>query len=428
MMQEPVREIKRIAVPRNIAFRDISHSKKRYRIYKGGAGSGKSMDIAIGYIKKLSDPLYKGSNLLCVRKVNASNRDSTYAELKKAARTIFGEDMERIWDIPEGRSSSMFMENKLTGAQIIFRGCNNSDDIEKIKSVTFAHGTLTDIWIEEATEITENDFEILDDRLRGKLRDGLFYQISLSFNPISSWIKKRFFDYPDFNADISETTYLNNRFIDEAYALRMEERRKRDPEGFRIYGEGLWGQFGGVIFTNWEVAEFDTQAFNVRTYGQDFGFNHTNALLDLGFKDGNVYICRELCRTELDSSEIIREALSSGWRREIEMWCDSAEPDRIKMWRTAGFNAKAVAKDRNSIKGQIDWLKGIVSKDKVEARRIYIHPDCTQTIKEIQQYRWKRDERLGVYLDEPVDFFDDCMAALRYGVERLRKPVGFVMF
>ena len=68
---------------------------------------------------------------------------------------------------------------------------------------------------------------------------------------------------------------MDNRFIDDAYALRMEERRKRDPEGFRIYGEGQWGQFGGVIFTNWEIADFDTQAFNVRTYGQDPDYNHT---------------------------------------------------------------------------------------------------------------------------------------------------------
>lgn len=422
------RELLRVKIGRNRVFRDVNNSKRRYRIYKGGAGSGKSMDIAIGYILKLSDLTYKGSNLLCIRKVNASNRDSTFAELKKAAHNIFGDRVDDIWKMPEGRNSSMFLENTITGAQIIFRGCNNSDDIEKIKSVTFEKGTLTDIWIEEATEITENDFDILDDRLRGKIKIPNYYQITLSFNPVPSWIKKRFFDMPDENAFISETTYLDNRFLDEGYHKRMEERRKRDPEGFRIYGAGQWGQFGGVIFTNWEIREFDPQAFNSRSYGQDFGFNHTNAILDLGFKDGDVYICRELCKTELDTSEIINEAKNQGWDKRVEMWCDSAEPDRIKMWRTAGFNAKPVSKERNSIRGQIDWLKGIIAKDKVEPRKIYIHPSCTQTIKEIQQYRWKRDEKEGVYLDEPVDFFDDCMAALRYGIERLRKPMGRVGF
>jgi phage terminase large subunit len=420
--------IENVVVPRNKVFRDISRSTARYRIWKGGAGSGKSTDIAIGKIKKLSDPRFKGCNLLCVRKVNASNRDSTFAELKKAARRIFGDMVDRVWQFPDGRSASLYAKCLVTGAEILFRGCYNQDDIEKIKSVTFEQGNLTDIWIEEATEITENDFEILDDRLRGQLRDGLFYQIDLSFNPVPSWIKKRFFDMPDKNAFICESTYKDNRFIDKAFADRMEERRIRDPEGFRIYGAGEWGQLGGIIFNNWEVREFDTTLFNVRSYGQDFGFNHPNVILDLGFKDGNVYVCRELTRTEVDTNEIIQDAIRCGWSRTVEMWCDSAEPDRIKMWRTAGFNAKPVSKEKNSIKGQIEWLKGIVSKNTVVNRRIYIHPDCVNTIKEIQQYRWKHDAKENIYLDEPVDFFDDHMAALRYGIERLRKPQGYTGF
>lgn len=420
--------IENVVVPRNKVFRDISRSTARYRIWKGGAGSGKSTDIAIGKIKKLSDPRFKGCNLLCVRKVNASNRDSTFAELKKAARRIFGDMVDRVWQFPDGRNASLYAKCLVTGAEILFRGCYNQDDIEKIKSVTFEQGNLTDIWIEEATEITENDFEILDDRLRGQLRDGLFYQIDLSFNPVPSWIKKRFFDMPDKNAFICESTYKDNRFIDKAFWDRMEERRIRDPEGYRIYGAGEWGQLGGIIFNNWEVREFDTTLFNVRSYGQDFGFNHPNVLLDLGFKDGDIYICREMTRTGVDTNEIIREAIRCGWSKTVEMWCDSAEPDRIKMWRTAGFNAKPVSKEKNSIKGQIEWLKGIVSKNTVVNRRIYIHPDCVNTIKEIQQYRWKHDAKENVYLDEPVDFFDDHMAALRYGIERLRKPRGYCGF
>ena len=420
--------IENVVIPRNKVFRDISRSTARYRVWKGGAGSGKSTDISIDKIKKLSDPRFKGCNLLCVRKVNASNRDSTFAELKKAARRIFGDMVDRVWQFPDGRSSSLYAKCLVTGAEVLFRGCYNQDDIEKIKSVTFEKGNLTDIWIEEATEITENDFEILDDRLRGQLRDGLFYQIDLSFNPVPCWIKKRFFDMPDKNAFICESTYKDNRFIDKAYSERMEERRIRDPEGYRIYGAGEWGQLGGIIFNNWEFREFDTNLFNTRTYGQDFGFNHANVILDLGFKDGNVYVCREMTRTGFDTNEIIRDANMDGWKKNIEMWCDSAEPDRIKMWRTAGYNAKPVSKEKNSIKGQIEWLKGIVSKNTVVNRRIYIHPSCVNTIKEIQQYRWKHDAKENVYLDEPVDFFDDHMAALRYGIERLRKPQGYTGF
>ena len=41
---------------------------------------------------------------------------------------------------------------------------------------------------------------------------------------------------------------------------------------------------------------------------------------------------------------------------------------------------------------------------------------------ELQQWKWKKDERTNEYLDEPVSFQDDAMAALRYGVEGWRKP------
>lgn len=42
-------------------------------------------------------------------------------------------------------------------------------------------------------------------------------------------------------------------------------------------------------------------------------------------------------------------------------------------------------------------------------------------LKEIQQYRWQQDRVSGQYLDTPVTVNDDCIAALRYGIEQWRK-------
>ena len=97
------------------------------------------------------------------------------------------------------------------------------------------------------------------------------------------------------------------------------------------------------------------------------------------------------------------------------MWCDSAEPDRIKMWYKGGYPlAKGVDKggSNGSVKAQIDWLK---------QRKVYVNPKCVNAIKELQQWKWKKDEKSGEYLDEPVPIMDDAMAALRYGVEGWRK-------
>lgn len=398
----------------NKCFEEVDESDKRYIVMKGSAGSGKSVDTAMNYILRLMQD--KGRNLVCVRKADITNRDSTYAELTGAIYKMFGNKAERYWDI---KLSPLKLTCKANGNEIIFRGVNDEKQREKLKSITFQRGKLTDVWIEEATEITQADFEIIDDRLRGELPAGQFYQIRMTFNPVnkSHWIKKVFFDIPDENVLTHHSTYLMNQFIDDAYKARMERRKLVDPEGYQIYGLGEWGEIGGLILNNWEVKEV---SLNLNDYddvaiGQDFGFNHANAILLLGIKDDNISILDEIYLFEKDTAEIIEEANAHNLPKNKDMWCDSAEPDRIKMWQKGGYyRADGVDKggSQGSVKAQIDWLK---------QRRIYVHPHCTNTIREMQQWKWKKDEKTGEYLDEPVPFQDDAMAALRYGIEGWRK-------
>lgn len=402
-----------INVKANPGFREVNRSQKRYIVMKGSAGSGKSVDSAQEYILRLMrDP---GRNLVCIRKSDITNRDSTFAELTGAIYRMFGDKAEQYWKINQ---SPLKLTCRHNGNQVIFRGMNDDKQREKLKSITFQKGKLTDVWCEEATELTQADVEIIDDRLRGELPPGQYYQIRLTFNPVNKnhWIKKVFFDIPDPNVLTNHSTYLQNRFIDDAYRARMERRKLVDPDGYQIYGLGEWGEIGGLILHNWEVREV---SMNLNDYddvsiGQDFGFNHANAILLLGIKDDNIYILDEVYLHEKDTSEIIQEAIAHAIPTRRTMWCDSAEPDRIKEWTKAGFRARPVDKggSKGSVNAQIDWLK---------QRFIYVAPHCTNTIKELQQWKWKKDERTGEYLDQPVPIMDDAMAALRYGVEGWRK-------
>lgn len=415
-----------INVQANPCFREVNESKKRYIVMKGSAGSGKSVDAAQNYILRLMQD--KGRNLVAMRKSDITNRDSTFAELTGAIYRMFGSFAEKYWQIG---LSPLQLTCRHNGNKIIFRGMNDDKQREKLKSITFQRGKLTDVWLEEATEFTQADLEIIDDRLRGVLPDGQFYQIRMTFNPVnkSHWIKKVFFDIPDPNVLTHHSTYLMNRFVDEAYRARMERRKLVDPEGYMIYGLGEWGEIGGLILHNWEVADISQ---NLNDYddiaiGQDFGFNHANAILLLGIKDDNIFILDEIYVHEKETSEIIPLAIQKAFPTNRTMWCDSAEPDRIIAWNKAGFRARAVEKEKSDKKyqaGQIDWLKGVVGKDKAFKRRIFVHPHCINTIKELQQWKWKKDEKTGEYLDEPVPVMDDAMAALRYGVESWRKGAG----
>lgn len=411
-----------INISANACFKEVNNSRKRYIVMKGSAGAGKSVDTAQNYILRLMQD--KGRNLVAMRKSDITNRDSTFAELTGAIYRMFGDSAERYWKI---NKSPLQLTCRHNGNQVIFRGMNDDRQREKLKSITFQKGKLTDVWLEEATEFTQADLEIIDDRLRGELPDGQFYQIRMTFNPVNKnhWIKKVFFDIPDPNVLTCHSTYLMNRFIDDAYRQRMERRKLVDPEGYQIYGLGEWGEVGGLILHNWEVRELSS---NLNDYddvaiGQDFGFNHANAILLLGIKDGNIYILDEIYVHEKETAEIIPLAEQHSMPKNRTMWCDSAEPDRIKTWKTTGYRAKGVDKggSRGSVKAQIDWLKGITEKDRAIKRMIYVAPHCINTIAELQQWKWKKDEKTGLYLDEPVPFQDDAMAALRYGVEGWRK-------
>ncbi len=350
----------KLSIEANPIFDKVNKSRRRYIVMKGSAGSGKSVDTAQHYLIRLMTD--SGRNLVAMRKSDITNRDSTFAELVGAINRCFGKRADDVWQI---NYSQPKITCKLNGNQIIFRGMNDEKQREKLKSITFSSGKLTDVWLEEATEFTQADFEIIDDRLRGELPIGQFYQIRMTFNPVSKnhWIKKVFFDIPDENVLTHHSTYLTNRFIDEAYRQRMERRRLVDPEGYRIYGLGQWGETGGLILSNWETCEIsaDFCDYDDTAIGQDFGFNHADAILILGFKDDNIYILSELYEFQKDTAELIKLAEKRNIPKNIDMWCDSAEPDRIKMWRKAGFRAKPVIKEKGIGEkyqsAQIDRLK-----------------------------------------------------------------------
>ena len=135
------------------------------------------MDTAQHYILRVMND--SGRNLLALRKSEVTNRDSTFAELCGAVSRM------GLWGYWKAVLSPLELRC-INGAKIIFRGMNDDRQREKIKSITFERGSLTDIWLEEATEFTREDVDILDDRLRGNLPDCLFYQKRFSFTPVAA--------------------------------------------------------------------------------------------------------------------------------------------------------------------------------------------------------------------------------------------------
>jgi phage terminase large subunit len=372
----------------------------------GSAGSGKSVNVAQDFIIKLSSPEYSGCSLLVVRGTEISHSASTFAELTGAVDRL---GLGSIW---QSKLNPLTLKNTLNGNTILFRGCNDQRAIERLKSVTVPSGKITFVWIEEATELKQSDFEAIDDRLRGQLPAGHYFQIVLSFINANHWIKSQLWDYDSPDIFKHKSTYLDNRYIDADYKKRMERRRELDPEGFKIYGLGEWGEVGGLVFPNVTVGDYKDKEFDFYTLGTDFGFNHNHATLLIGWADNEPYVVREVVITEKTTAEIIELCEKVKMPKDVLMYCDSAEPDRIRELKKAGFKAYPVKKEKNSVSNQINWLKN---------RRIYIDGRCMHTQKELQAYKWRKNPQTGEYMDEPVNFNDDCVKALIYGCEPVRK-------
>jgi len=385
----------------NPVFLEYLNNNKRYRIFYGGAGSGKSVFVVQ---EKIIQFFQGGHNILVVRQTSKSNRQSTFALFKQILNK---------WKVPSQwysiNKTEMTITNTVNKSQIAFAGL---DDVEKLKSITFETGILTDIWIEEASEVSERDFNQLDLRLRGMSSVPL--TITLTFNPIdiNFWAKKRFFDRVDDDTFICKTTYLDNRFIDEQYKKTLEKLKEIDQVYYNVYALGEWGVLGNKIYINYKIYDFDVNdpKFKDICIGVDFGFNAPSSALKCAFYDNEIYILDEIYQSGLTNSELIEE-ITKQMTTGFHVIADCAEPDRIEEFKRKGFWIDACSKGDGSIKSGIDWLK---------AHKIHVHlSNCPETARELQAYKYREDKD-GNVLDMPVKFNDHAMDALRYAVEYWR--------
>lgn len=233
---------KRLKETNNTCFLPLFFCESRYLVLKGGGGSGKSIFAGRKILERATTE--PGHRILVVRKVAKTIRRSCFDQLKDQAYTYYPECVDFI---PKGENSDMYIRFK-NGSTIFFAGL---DDVEKLKSIF----DITMLWLEEASELEEKDFNQLDIRLR---TDFPFYlQMIISFNPISitHWLKKRFFDKPDPRATVHESTYKDNRFLTAEAIRTLEEFKDRDEYYYMVYCLGQWGVTGKTVFNAKLVAE-----------------------------------------------------------------------------------------------------------------------------------------------------------------------------
>lgn len=233
--------------------------KGRYRCLKGGRGSKKSCTTALWYIynmMKFYERYRLKPNTMVVRRYYNTHRDSTYRQLKWAINRL---GVDHLWHCTV---NPLEITYKPSGQKIFFRGM---DDAQSITSITVEDGYICWVWWEEAFQCSnEDEFNKVDLSIRGAIPYPLFKQHTFTFNPWSDkiWIKKRFFDKADnVNILALTTNYQCNEFLGEDDIKIFEEMKRTNPRRYSIEGMGDWGIAEGLIYSNWEEADFDISYF-----------------------------------------------------------------------------------------------------------------------------------------------------------------------
>lgn len=377
----------------------------RYLVCKGSRASKKSKTTALRFIYNMMK--FSDANTLVIRKTYRTLKDSCFTELKWAVHRL---GVDQWWKFTESPLEATYLP---TGQKIYFRGL---DDPLKVTSVTVDVGCLCWMWIEEAYEImSEDDFNTLDESIRGEVPEGLFKQIVFTFNPWNErhWIKKRFFDAkadPDILA--ITTNYMCNEWLDNADKKVFETMKIRNPRRYQVAGLGEWGIVDGLVYENWKEQEFKLEDIKEckSAFGLDFGYTNDPSAFFVGFLDlenKKLYVWDEFYEKGLSNRKIYEKITSMGYQKE-RITADSAEPKSIDEIKTLGIRRIIGAKKgKDSVNNGIQWIQDL---------EIVIHPRCVNFITEINNYTWGSD-KFGNRLNVPIDDFNHLMDAMRYALE-----------
>lgn len=381
----------------NPVYIPYANAAQRTQFFYGGSSSGKSAFVAT----RVALDAVIGRNTLCLRQHANRIENSCFAEILKAIERM---EARHLYTVSQNAITS-----KLSGGQILFSGL---DDEEKIKSISPVSGPLTDVWVEEATEISYAAFKQLNKRLRGLSPHTK--RLTCTFNPSNRghWLYTKYFAalgstppklIEQDDLLILRTTHLDNRFLSHEDRHALE--RESDSYYYDTYTKGLWGKKSDGVFRRLSIGEIKKSLPTF--WGLDFGFTaHPSAAVHCAYDKENdtVYVLKErVYHGHLNSqlAEKLRPLLKGA-----PIFCDSAEPKSIAELRREGVYALAASKGRDSVKRQVARLSKM---------NIVVSPDCPQFYKEAEGYTWQKNVA-GENTDLPNSGNDHLLDALRYAL------------
>ena len=389
-------------IPPKLLF--FAFEERRYKIAKGGRGSAKSETIARSLISLATQ---KPLKILCTRAFQNSITDSVHSLL---SRIIRNNGLEGFFKV------NLHNIKAINGSEFIFSGLQKIDSLKSVDQIDIC-------WIEEASTVTKANFEKLTPSIRK-----LGSEIWISFNPefeddyiYQTFCKKRPDSYESKSVILQTVNWQDNPFFNETLEEERQLCFKDKPEDYDHIWEGqLKSVSEAQIFKGkYEVKEFETAPPNQCTwqryfYGIDWGFSpDPMVLIRCWIKDRCLWVDYEACGTEINQSEYEKFFNQVPDYKKWSITADNQRPDSINFCKSLGMNIRGAEKGKGSIEDGIDYLKGF--------DKIYIHPRCTNLVKEARLYCKKVDKHTEEVLPIIVDAHNHSWDALRYALEAYMK-------
>lgn len=385
----------------NAAQETFFDSRSPELLYSGAMGAGKSRILCEkGWHVALHHP---GITVGIFRKVAAS--------LAATTLRTFERDVLQIGYIRDRNKSESWFEMH-NGSRIYFLGL----DPDPLTGVPSKVGSLdlAMALVDEAIELTEGDWIMLQGRLRDPRMD--WHQLAAATNPgpPRHWLHERFWPIGKDGREVVMATAQDNLLLPEDYRQRVAELP--DNAWGRRLGRGEWVASEGAIYDLPEdQVRSESGPWHRVIAGLDWGFLHASACEVVGISgSGRKAVIDELYERGRTVDQLLGGLLFLQETHNIEMfYADPSEPAYIKQCREGGLRIR----EANN-----DVLPGIQAVQRSIRSGMSISPSCVGLLGEIPGYTWQAG-RTGLQ-EQPVKINDDACDALRYAIFSLEPSAG----
>ena len=367
--------------PKQLAFLQADATEV---LFGGAAGGGKSYGQLVDALRYAVR--YPRSKQLILRR--------TYAELDKSLiRVSLGLYPQRIYTYNASKHEGRFKN----GSLIDFGYCATENDVFQYQSAEYDV-----IRFDELTHFTEFQYVYLISRLRGT--EGFPKQVKSSTNPGGvghAWVKERFIDPapPEtvFESQGTTRVFLPSRIDDNFFLTEGDPDYKKRllalPENQKralLYGD--WNIFEGQYFPEFSEEVHVCDPFPIpadwRRYRTvDYGLDRLACLWIALSPEGDAYVYREICESDLIISEAARRIREASVGESI--YATLAPPDLFSRSQETGkskallFAEGGVPFTRSSNDRETGWLaiKELLKQDEAGHARLHIFRSCREIIR-----------------------------------------------